>query len=198
MTSATRLARECPHCRAGIGSRPDGGRPHEEVQPGLCCSPKGPLHGLPLLCGGRTEQITGQWPDLTTRLDIWHFMQRMSAGCTIDSHPLYATFMSCLSACIFEWDPEDIALLRHAVADQLRQEGVGVISDDLVDKRITKKDLAIYCRRRTRGEDTTVRLIDQLLQEVMGDKGRVKSSQLYLYSTFTTTKRPTKVLHRRQ
>ncbi|CAL8240431.1 unnamed protein product [Merluccius merluccius] len=114
----------------------------------------------------------GQWPDLIIRLDIWHFMRRMSAGCTTDAHPLYATFMSCLSACIFEWDPEDIALLRRAVTEQLRQEGVRVISDVLVDKRITKKDLAFYCRRRTCGEDTTFRLIDQLLQELMGDKGR--------------------------
>ncbi|CAL8241487.1 unnamed protein product [Merluccius merluccius] len=61
-------------------------------------------------------------------------------------------------------DPEDIALLRRAVTEQLRQEGVRVISDVLVDKRITKKDLAFYCRRRTCGEDTTFRLIDQLLQ----------------------------------
>ncbi|KAK0138894.1 hypothetical protein N1851_024567 [Merluccius polli] len=114
----------------------------------------------------------GQWPDLIIRLDIWHFMRRMSAGCTTDAHPLYATFMSCRFACIFEWDPEDIALLRRAVTEQLRQEGVRVISDGLVDKRITKKDLAFYCRRRTCGEDSTFRLIDQLLQELMGDKGR--------------------------
>ncbi|CAL8329146.1 unnamed protein product [Merluccius merluccius] len=114
----------------------------------------------------------GQWPDLTIRLDIWHFMRRMSAGCTTDAHPLYATFMSCLSACIFEWDPEDIALLCRAVTEELRQEGVRAISVGLVDKHITKKDLAFYCRRRTRGEDTTFRLIDQLLQELMGDKGR--------------------------
>lgn len=42
----------------------------------------------------------GQWPDLNIWLDIWHFMRRLAVGCTTDAHPLYPTFMGCLSACI--------------------------------------------------------------------------------------------------
>ena len=42
-----------------------------------------------------------EWPDLHIRLDIWHFMRRLSVGCTTDAHTLYPTFMGCLSACIF-------------------------------------------------------------------------------------------------
>ncbi|XP_038586329.1 uncharacterized protein LOC119911504 [Micropterus salmoides] len=64
-----------------------------------------------------------QWPDIHIRLDIWHFMRRLAVGCTTDAHPLYPTFMGCLSACIFEWDAGDLSLLRQAKREQLRQEG---------------------------------------------------------------------------
>ncbi|KAK0140296.1 hypothetical protein N1851_022771 [Merluccius polli] len=29
------------------------------------------------------------WPDLLIRLDIWHFLRRLAAGCTTDAHSLY-------------------------------------------------------------------------------------------------------------
>ncbi|XP_067281054.1 uncharacterized protein [Pseudorasbora parva] len=114
----------------------------------------------------------GGWPDLNIRLDIWHFMRRLAVGCTTDAHPLYPVFMSRLSACIFEWDPDDVALLRRAKREQLQGEGVPVITDNLVDRRITKKELALYCRRRTRGVESTTRHLDRLLQELKGEKGR--------------------------
>ena len=113
----------------------------------------------------------GEWPDLHVRLDIWHFMRRLASGCTTDAHPLYPTFMGCLSACIFEWDASDLALLRQAKREQLLQEGVPTITDKLVDSRITKKDLAQFCRRRTRGEEATIQLIERLLKELGGQNG---------------------------
>ncbi len=70
-------------------------------------------------------------------------------GCTTDAHPLYPTFMGCLSACIFEWDAGDLCLLRQAKRKQLMQEGVPALTDILVDRSITKKELSLYCRRRT-------------------------------------------------
>ena len=114
----------------------------------------------------------GQWPDLHIRLDIWHFMRRLAVGCTTDAHPLYPAFMGSLSAYIFEWDAGDLTLLRRAKRQQLRQEGVPAITDRLVDIRISKKELSQFCRRRTRGEETTINLIDQLLQKVGGANGR--------------------------
>lgn len=112
------------------------------------------------------------WPNLTVRLDIYHFMRRLAVGCTTDAHPLYPTFMSRLASCIFELDPNDLALLRLARREQMKQEGIPGLTDSMVDKRITKDDLKRYCRRRTRGEETTIRLIDNMLLELMGDKGR--------------------------
>lgn len=80
--------------------------------------------------------------------------------------------MACLSACIFEWDAGDLALLRQAKRAQLRQKGVPAFTDLLVDTKISKKELSQYCRRRTRGEEVTISLIEQLLHELDGPKGR--------------------------
>ena len=52
---------------------------------------------------------------------------------------LYHTFMGCLSACTFEWDAGDLALLRQMTREQLRQEGVLALTDLLVDRRIRRK-----------------------------------------------------------
>ncbi|TWW54077.1 hypothetical protein D4764_0276950, partial [Takifugu flavidus] len=40
-----------------------------------------------------------------------------------------------------------------------------------LDKHITKDELALHCRRRTRGEETSIQLLDQLLTELMTGKG---------------------------
>ncbi|KAB5574970.1 hypothetical protein PHYPO_G00215240 [Pangasianodon hypophthalmus] len=128
-----------------------------------CCIDKGQ---------SKLQTRFGGWPDLNIRLDIWHFMRRLATGCSTDAHPLYPTFMARLSACIFEWDPHDVALLRRAKREQLEDERLPLITDDLVNRRISKKELALYCRQRTRGVETTVRLIDHLLQELKEEKGR--------------------------
>ncbi|CAL8271039.1 unnamed protein product [Merluccius merluccius] len=114
----------------------------------------------------------GEWPDLHIRLDIWHLMRRLAVGCTTDAHPLYPTFMGCLSACIFEWDAGDLSLLRRAKREQLEREGVPALTDAAVDARIGKRELSQYCRRRTRGEEATISLIGRLLQELGGANGR--------------------------
>lgn len=124
--------------------------------------------------GGQTklQQRFGKWPHLIVKLDIYHFMRRLASGCTNDAHPLYPTFMAKLSCCIFEWDSRDVALLRQAKKEQLKREGVPGITERLVDHHITKEDLALHCKRRTRGEQQTITLIESLLNELMGVKGK--------------------------
>ncbi|XP_063052394.1 uncharacterized protein LOC134447039 [Engraulis encrasicolus] len=82
--------------------------------------------------------------------------------------------MARLSACIFEWDAEDLALLRRAKREQLTKEGLPTASltDVIVDNCITKAELALHCRRRTRGTDNTIRLLGKLIEELSGPKGR--------------------------
>ncbi|XP_074535646.1 uncharacterized protein LOC141797859 [Halichoeres trimaculatus] len=84
------------------------------------------------------------WPDLTVRLDIWHFMRRLAVGCTTDAHQLYPTFMARMSACIFEWDAEDVALLRRAKKEQLKQQNWPALSERELDRHITKEELALH------------------------------------------------------
>ncbi|XP_030295203.1 uncharacterized protein LOC115595183 [Sparus aurata] len=121
--------------------------------------------------GGGTSKLQtrfAEWRDLHIRLDIWQFMRRLAAGCTTDTHPLYPTFIGSLSACIFEWDAGDLTLLRRAKRQQLGQEGVPDITDRLVDKQISKAELSQYCRRTTRGEETTITLIERLFLTLGG------------------------------
>ena len=56
---------------------------------------------------------------------------------------LYLTFMGCLSACSFEWDAGDLALLHQMTREQLRQEGVPALTDLLVDRSSASTDLLV-------------------------------------------------------
>ena len=90
-------------------------------------------------------------------------MRRLAKGCTSESHPLYGTFMSKLSLCIFEWDEGDLNLLKSAKRAAMMQGGIPNPSPDAVIKDLSKEELAAHCRRRTRGEEETVDLIEDLL-----------------------------------
>ncbi len=63
-------------------------------------------------------------------------------------------------------------MLRQTKREQLKREGVPGITEKLVDQQITKDELALHCRRRTRGERQTIIMIEQLLNELIGVKGR--------------------------
>ncbi len=119
-----------------------------------CCS----QHGQ-----SRVKIMFSEWDELEVRLDIWHFMRRFAAGVTTEAHPLYGIFMARLSACIFQWDPEDVAALRHAKEGELVAKKTGHISERAVSARITRRELALHCRRRTRGLDETTRSIGSLI-----------------------------------
>ncbi|XP_070539244.1 uncharacterized protein [Ptychodera flava] len=111
------------------------------------------------------------WPDLKIRLDISHFMRHFAAACTSDSHQLYDTFMQLLSSCIFEWSSEDLERLKAATrAQMVLEKGVNP-SDQDVMLQITKKELSIHCRRKTREfADITIRIY-HLLQTFDGKQG---------------------------
>ncbi|MED6263441.1 hypothetical protein CHARACLAT_004625 [Characodon lateralis] len=71
---------------------------------------------------GAAAALFASWPLLEIRLDIWHFIHRLAAGVTAESHPLYPDFMRRISASIFEWDTEDVSRLKRAKqAEQSRR-----------------------------------------------------------------------------
>lgn len=97
------------------------------------------------------------------RLDVWHFMRRMARGCYGESHPLFGIFQERLSNCIFEWDEGDYELLMSAKKAVLVEEGIPNPSTKTVAKSITRNELARHCRRRTRGVQETIQLVEELL-----------------------------------
>ncbi|XP_071500121.1 uncharacterized protein [Diadema antillarum] len=123
-------------------------------------------------CCGTNSLIFKEWPDLTMRLDIWHFMRRLARGCTTENHQLYAFFLRHLSAAIFEWSADDVEQLVRAKRAELAEKNVTCPNDDDTLKRIGRKEMARHCRRSTRGTDETTRLIEDLLTSLDGQEGR--------------------------
>ncbi|XP_051792905.1 uncharacterized protein LOC127531972 isoform X3 [Acanthochromis polyacanthus] len=130
-----------------------------------CCSPH--AHGQ-----SQVKAMFAEWNELQVRLDIWHFMRRFAAGVTTEAHQLYGTFMARLSKCIFELDPDDVAALRLAKQGELLARGVRPVSEKALDKLISRKELALHCRKRTRGVEETTRRIKALIDEMDSEKGR--------------------------
>ncbi|KAK7944627.1 hypothetical protein WMY93_000355 [Mugilogobius chulae] len=128
-----------------------------------CCS----LHGR-----SQVKAMFSEWSELQVRLDIWHFMRRFAAGVTTEAHPLYGIFMAGLSRCIFEWDPEDVAALRKAKQGERLADGMGVVSERALNERITRRELARHCRRRTRGVEETTKRIKALIDLMDGECGK--------------------------
>ena len=62
-------------------------------------------------------------------------------------------FMSRISVAIFEWDLNDVELLKRAKFGELKLAGISNPSPETVLKSISKQELAQHCRRKTRDVD---------------------------------------------
>lgn len=74
-------------------------------------------------CGtfAKTKELFSLWDKLVVSLDVWHFMRRITAGCTTESHQLYGYFCSKLSHCIFQWSQEDLDTLKSAKRNEMER-----------------------------------------------------------------------------
>nr|XP_046166284.1 uncharacterized protein LOC124002687 isoform X4 [Oncorhynchus gorbuscha] len=128
-----------------------------------CCSSLG---------GSKTAAMYNDWDQLVVRLDIWHLMRRFASGVTTESHQLYGPFMRQLSTCIFEWDAGDVCRLLEAKRSELeRKHGMVGLTEAEVSKKIGRKEIALHCRRRTRGAAATEVLLLDLLETFNSEKG---------------------------
>ncbi|MEQ2281242.1 hypothetical protein AMECASPLE_028352 [Ameca splendens] len=50
--------------------------------------------------------------------------------------------------------------------------GWTALTEKQLDRQITKEELELHCRRRTRGEEQTIQLLDQLIGELISDRGK--------------------------
>lgn len=95
-------------------------------------------------------------------------MRPFSYGCTTDKHQLYSVFMGKLSQCIFKWDESDLSLLKAAKRAEMIQQSNQDTSDDDIIRRLCTAELALHCKRVTRGTAETTRLISCLLESLEG------------------------------
>ncbi|XP_044220650.1 uncharacterized protein LOC122991087 [Thunnus albacares] len=102
----------------------------------------------------KVAAMFGEWDQLVVCLDVWHLMRRFARGVTTDSHQLYGLFMARVFLAIFEWDRGDVDRLTEA---KQSEEG----RDAYI--KLSARELAHYCCRRTRGVEET----EQLLKEVL-------------------------------
>eukprot|EP00063_Salmo_salar_P065245 XP_014040080.1 PREDICTED: uncharacterized protein LOC106593263 [Salmo salar] len=127
-----------------------------------CCSSFG---------GSKTAAMYNEWDQLVVRLDIWHLMRRFASGVTTESHQLYGPFMRQLSACIFEWDAGDVRRLLEAKRSELEgKHGMVGLTEAEVSRQIGRKEMALHCRRRTRGAAVTEVLLLDLLETFNSEK----------------------------
>ncbi|XP_062609016.1 uncharacterized protein LOC134270784 [Saccostrea cucullata] len=110
------------------------------------------------------------WSATQVRLDIWHFMRRISSACTTESHALYPLFMGRLSGCIFQWSEEDLTALKEAKETQANSAGVTVRGKER--DWLSKKELGLHCRRTTRSPVEISQRIEELLDVFSGEQGR--------------------------
>ena len=65
-----------------------------------------------------------------------------------------------------------MAALRSAKEGDLAAKNTGHISGKAVSARITRRELALHCRRRTRGVEETTRLIGSLIDQFDSADGK--------------------------
>jgi len=78
--------------------------------------------------------------------------------------------MQQLTQCIFVWDSTDVRALKEAKMAELQSINAYFSERSLTDA-ITKYELALHCRRTTRGVEETTRLLRELLSAFDGVRG---------------------------
>ena len=123
-------------------------------------------------CMDKTKELFEAWVHLIIRLNIYHFMQRITTGCSTESHQLHLMFMGRLSQCIFQWDNEDLERLKQAKRKELEGQRIKDPGEPDVISRITSRELALHCRRTTRTANEIFSLITTLIEMLDGEQGR--------------------------
>ncbi|XP_050958694.1 uncharacterized protein LOC127160061 [Labeo rohita] len=146
-------------CQGVVKRYQNAGEPEPEViyVDRDCCSQSGAPAVLKLF---------RPWKSII-RLDIFHFMRRFNCGLTTEHHPLYGTFCSKLSSCIFEWDQEDVKELKAAKRGEWKSSHGGQTPTEAqLMASISPGELAKHCRRRTRKAEEIRAMISGLLESV--------------------------------
>nr|XP_055054292.1 uncharacterized protein LOC129439592 [Misgurnus anguillicaudatus]XP_055054305.1 uncharacterized protein LOC129439599 [Misgurnus anguillicaudatus]XP_055054316.1 uncharacterized protein LOC129439606 [Misgurnus anguillicaudatus] len=129
-----------------------------------CCR----VHGVSSL-----EQLFSKWAEagMLVRLDIFHWIHRFDAAVRTDHHPKYALFKSALSAAVFSYNKDDMALLLQAIRAGHSSHYDTLTDGQLIDTYVTKHDLRHYVRRITVGAQETFVRVQRAIDVLKGAAG---------------------------
>jgi len=85
---------------------------------------------------------------------------------------MYKLFVSKLSACIIQWDSEDIAAVHRAKSAELAEKSASGFTDADFLRKVSRNKLALQCHRTTRGTEETTRMLEELTACFYSDLGK--------------------------
>ncbi|ROL45609.1 hypothetical protein DPX16_17725 [Anabarilius grahami] len=138
-----------------------------------CCR----VHGV-----SSVEQLFGEWTDrgMLVQLDIFHWIHRFDAAMWTDHHPKYAPFKSALSAVVFAYNKDDIALLVQAIRAGHPTGYANLTDSQIIESHVSKYDLSHYVRRITVGTQETFARVQSAIDIRKGAAG-MDENQLHLF-----------------
>nr|XP_021326769.1 uncharacterized protein LOC101885269 [Danio rerio] len=128
------------------------------------------------------EQLFSDWTDrgMLVRLDIFHWIHRFDAALRTDHHPKYALFKSALSAAVFAYNKDDMALLVQAIRAGHPTNYASLTDSQIIELRVSKYDLSHYVRRITVGAQETCARVQCAIDLLKGAAG-MDENQVHLF-----------------
>lgn len=128
------------------------------------------------------EQLFSEWAEsgMMVRLDIFHWIHRFDAAVRTDHHPKYALFKSALSAAVFSYNKDDMALLIQAIRAGHPTKYDSLSDGQIIEMHVSKNDLKHYVRRITVGAQETFVCVQSAIDILKGAAG-MDENQVHLF-----------------
>ncbi len=138
-----------------------------------CCH----IHGV-----SSVEQLFSEWTDrgMLVRLNIFHWIHRFDAALRTDHHPKYSLFKSALSAAVFAYNKDDVALLVQAIRASHSMSYASLTDSQPIELHVSKSDLSHHVRRITVGTQETYARVQSAIDILKGAAG-MDENQVHLF-----------------
>ncbi|XP_053271555.1 uncharacterized protein LOC128429789 isoform X3 [Pleuronectes platessa] len=129
-----------------------------------CCR----VHGVSSM-----EHLFSDWANsgMMVRLDIFHWIERFDAAVRTDHHPKYALFKSALSAAVFSYNKDDMALLIQAMRAGNTTRYASLTDAKMIEIYVSKEDLHHFVRRITLGAQESFLRVQTAINSLKGAAG---------------------------
>ncbi|XP_057709694.1 uncharacterized protein LOC130927717 isoform X2 [Corythoichthys intestinalis] len=127
-------------------------------------------------------QLFDSWADsgMIVRLDAFYWIHSFDAALLTNHHAKYSLFKSALSAAVFAYNKDDMALLVESERAG-HHTGYRTLTDiEVVEKLLRKDHLKHYVRRITVGAQETFRRVQRAIDILKGPAGK-DENQIHLF-----------------